>query len=98
MERVVYIPLLLAIHLPLSFTTGRGVCIDSLVVRARFIVCTTMLMLFHGSKYNQLLTSMLMIATGSESLDELVSSVRQRLSIVDGKDSIQLLVKLTNLA
>jgi hypothetical protein len=97
MERVVYIPLLLAIHLPLSFTTGRGVCIDSLVVRARFIVCTNMLMLFHGSKYNQLLTSML-IATGSESLDELVSSVRQRLSIVDGKDSIQLLVKLTNLA
>ena len=32
MERVMFTPLRLAIHLPLSFKIGRVVCIDSLVV------------------------------------------------------------------
>lgn len=36
------------------------------------------------------------ITAGSDSLDELVSSVRQRLSIADEKEAVQLLVRLTD--
>lgn len=47
------------------------------------------------SKYNWLLFFQF-ITAGSESLDELVSSVRQRLSIADEKETVQLLVRLTD--
>ena len=106
MGGVVYIPLSLVIRFPLSFKTGRDACIDSPVVSAHLIGCTNMLNLVAFSRYNLDLylyvifqkLNLYVVGTGSESLNELVSSVRQRLSIIDEKDIIQILVRLSNLA
>uniref|UniRef100_A0A453K8S6 PB1 domain-containing protein n=1 Tax=Aegilops tauschii subsp. strangulata TaxID=200361 RepID=A0A453K8S6_AEGTS len=63
------------------------------------IGCTNMLNLVAFSRYNLDLylyvifqkLNLYVVGTGSESLNELVSSVRQRLSIIDEKDIIQIL-------
>ena len=97
MAGVAFILLLLAILLLLSLRTERDVCIDLHVVRTHFIVgwyLTVVVVAVYQVPTNNILCS---TAAGSESLDELISSVTQRLGTVGEKDPIQLLVSFPKL-